>query len=177
MHNDKNMSRSAKYKALVIGLAILLVLLGCGVWLLHEMWMGTEQLPLSLKLADCTNNVVKIHLKIPTGHAYQLELKGAGIMNLTGEGSKSSYNFSGRLRVFSDGSLCADMPIGSDKAWLTPSGFVLTGVGSQNTNVPPLWKFIQANMSYDFEISFEPSPPSGSSIWLYCLESRQDMRK
>lgn len=171
------MLRLAKNKILVIALVVLVILLGYGIWLLHEAWMGTEQLPLSLKLADCTNNVVNIHLKIPIGHAYQLELKGPEIQVLTGEGLKSSYNFSGHLRILSDGSLCADIPIGSDKAWLTASGFVLTGVGFQNTNVPPLSKFIQSNKSYDFEISFEPPPPLGSSIWLYCLESRRDARK
>jgi hypothetical protein len=93
---------------------------------------------------------------------------------LTGDETNSAYNFSGHLRISSNGSLLADMPIGSDKAWRNGSWYGLTGVGMQNTNVPPLSKFIQSHKSYDFEISFEPPPPPGSAIWLYCTVSVRD---
>jgi hypothetical protein len=159
---------------LVIASAVLVVALGWRGWLVHKMWMDTELPPVSLKLADCTNSVVNIHLKIPAGHAYQLELKGPRIQFSTGGEWKSSYNFSGHLRISNNGSLLVDLPIGSDKAWLTGSGYVLTGAGMQNTNVPPLSKFIQSHKNYDFEISFKPPPPPGSSIWLYCTVSVKD---
>ncbi len=151
-----------------------IVPLGFVVWFFHEMAMGTELLPVNLKLADCTNKVVNIHFEVPPGHAYQLELKGSGIQSSTGGEWKSSYSFSGHLHISSNGALLADLPIGSDKAWLTGSGYVLTGAGMQNTNVPPLSKFIQSHKVYDFEISFEPPPPLGSSIWLYCMVSGRD---
>jgi hypothetical protein len=163
-----------RFYLLVIMLVMAVVPLGFVIYFFHEMAMGTELPPVNLKLADCTNNVVNVHLEIPAGRAYQLELKGPGIEFSTGGEWKSSYNFSGHLRISSNGSLLTDLPIGSDKAWLTGSGYVLTGAGMQNTNIPPLSKFIQSHKSYDFEISFEPPPPPGSSIWLYCLVSVRD---
>ena len=163
-----------KFYILVIMLVMAVVPLGFVVWFLHTVSMNTEYAPISLKLADCTNKVVNIHFEVPAGHAYQLELKGSGIQFSTGGEWKSSYNFSGHLLISSNGSLLANLPIGSDKAWLTGVGYVLTGAGMQNTNVPPLGKFIQSHKSYDFEISFEPPPPPGSSIWLYCTVSGRD---
>jgi hypothetical protein len=159
---------------LAIALVMLVVALGWRGWLLHKIWMETELPPVNLKLADCTNNVVNIHLKIPSGHDYQLSLKTPETHVLMKGKTSVSYNFSGHLRISRNGSLLADLPIGSDKAWLTGSGYVLTGVGMQNTNAPPLSKFIQSNKSYDFEISLDPPPPPGSSIWLYCLVSVKD---
>lgn len=148
---------------LVIALIMLVVSLGWRGLLIHKIWMETELPPLNLKLADCTNDVMNIHLKIPKGHAYQLDLNTPRMRVLPGGEWASPYKFSGHLRISSNGSLTADLPIGSDKARLTPSGYVLTGIDS-----------IQANKTYDFEISFEPSPPPGSSIWLYCLVSVRD---
>ncbi len=162
---------------LVIALVMVVVPLGYGMWLVNKMWMNTELPPLSLKLADCTNNVVNIHLEIPAGHDYRLDLNTPETQVLTNEGTSSSYNFSGHLRISRNGALIADLPIGSDKAWRNGSWYGLTGVGMQNTNVPPLSKFLQAHKSYDFEINFEPPPPPASSIWLYCLESVKDRDK
>lgn len=159
---------------LVIALVMLVVSLGWRSLLVHKMRLDIELPPLSLKLADCTNNVVNIHFEIPPGHDYQLSLKIPETPVLTNGESRSSYNFSGHLRISSDGALIADLPIGSDKAWRNGSWYGLTGAGMQNTNVPPLSKFIQSHKNYDFEISFEPPPPPASSIWLYCLQSKRD---
>ena len=60
---------------LVIILLMAVVPLGFVVRFLHTVSMNTEYPPLSLKLADCTNNVVSIHLKIPRGHDYRLDLE------------------------------------------------------------------------------------------------------
>ena len=158
---------------LVILLVMAVVPLGLVTWWLHEAAMGIDLSPLNLKLADCTTNVVNIHLKIPAGHDYSLGLI-TGTKKLKNRKISSSYTFSGHLRISSNGALIADLPIGSDKAWQNGSWFGLTGVGIQNTNVPPLSKFIQSHKSYDFEISFEPTPPPGSSIWFYCLVSGRD---
>jgi hypothetical protein len=163
-----------KFYSLVIMLVMAVVPLGFVIYLFHEMAMGTELLPVNLKLADCTNNVVNIHLKIPVGHEYRLDLETPGTQVLTNRETSASYNFSGHLRILNEGALIADLPIGSDKSWRNDSWFGLTGAGMQNTNVPPLSKFIQSHKSYDFEISFEPPPPPGSSIWLYCTVYAMD---
>jgi len=163
-----------RFYLLITMLVVVVVPLGFAIWLFHQMWMGTELPPISLKLADCTNNVVNIHLETPPGHDYQLSLKTAETQVLTNGDTSASYNFSGHLRISSNGALLADFPIGSDKAWRNGSWYGLTGAGKQNTNVPPLSKFIQSYKSYDFEISFEPAPPPASSIWLYCLVSVKD---
>jgi hypothetical protein len=171
-----------RFYLLVVMLVMAVVPLGFVTWWFHEMAMGTELLPINLKLADFTNNVVNIYLKIPAGHDYRLDLKTPETQVLTNVETSASYNFSGHLRISSNGSLLADLPIGSDKAWRIGSNkawrngswYGLTGAGMQNTNVPPLSKFIQSHKSYDFEISFEPPPPPGSSIWLHCSVSGRD---
>jgi hypothetical protein len=144
-----------------------------GAWLLDDVGKRIS-VPQIMKLADCTNSTVIVHFKVPKGHAYHLELITPGVQAMPNGTVTSSYKFSGRIRISNGASMVADLPIGSDKAWLTASCFVLTGVGLQNTNVPPLSKFIQSHKSYNFEISFEPPPPPGSSIWLYCLVSARD---
>jgi hypothetical protein len=151
---------------LVLAIIVLVLPLGFVAWFVHTASLNMEYPPLSLKLADCTNNMVNIHLEVPSGHDYRLDLKTPETI--------ASYTFTGHLRISSNGALIADLPIGSDKSWLTGSGYVLTGAGMQNTNVPPLSKFIQSHKSYDFEISFEPPPPPGSSIWFYCLVYGRD---
>ena len=156
------------FMPLVIALALLVVALGWRGLLLHKMWMDTELPPVNLKLADCTSNVVNIHLTIPVGHDYRLDLETPEPQVLTNGETKFSYNFSGHLRILSNGSLLADLPINSDRPGQS-GWYELAGVGMQNTNVQPLSKFIQSHKSYDFEISFEPPPPPGSSIWLYCM--------
>lgn len=153
---------------LVISLVMLLTPLGFGISWRHKIWMETELPPVSLKLADCTNTVVHIHLKVPLGHDYQLSLKTPETQVLTNGETSVSYNFSGHLRISNNGSLIADLPISSDKAGQN-GWYGLAGTGTQNTNVPPFSKLIQSHKSYDFEISFVPPPPPGSSIWLYCL--------
>lgn len=161
---------------LVIASILLVVALGWRGWLLHKMWMNTELPSVSLKLADCTNNVVNIHLKIPAGHDYQLDLKTPETRVLMGGETNVAYTFYGHLRISSNGLLIADLPISSDTAWQWQNGWYgLTGAGMRNTNVPPLSRFIQSNKSYDFEIRFETLPPTNASIWLYCLQSVKDI--
>jgi hypothetical protein len=163
-----------KFFLLVTMLVMIIVPLGFVIYFFHQMWVGTELPPVNLKLADCTNNVMNIHLKIPVGHDYRLDLETPETQVSVGGETNSLYNFSGHLRISSDGALIADLPIGSDKAWRNGPRYGLTGAGMQNTNAQPLSKFIQSHKSYDFEIIFEPPPPPGSSIWLFCLVSVQD---
>lgn len=159
---------------LIIALVMLVVPLGCWRLLVHKMWMGVEYPPQELKLADCTNNVMNIHLKIPRGHGYQFELLTPGAQTTTPNGSIiSSYKFSGRIRILSGTSLVADLPIGPDKVEFIESGSILTGVSSQNTSVS-LGQFLQPRKDYDIKITFDPPPPPSSSIWLYWLQSAKD---
>jgi hypothetical protein len=157
-----------RFFLLAIPLIIVVMPLGFGIWWFHEMGMGTELPPINLKLADCTSNVVNVHLKIPPGHDYQLNLKAPETQVSAGGETNSSYKFSGHLRISNNGSLIADLPISSDKTGQN-GWYGLAGAGTLNTNVPPLSKLIKSHNSYDFEINFEPPPPPGSSIWFYCL--------
>jgi hypothetical protein len=147
----------------VVGFSVMLLIVGCFMY----NYAGAVSTPREIKLADCTNNIVNIHLKPPQGHAYHLDLRPPGIQSMPNGTVNSSYKFSGHIRISSGASLITDFPISSDKARLTASGFVLTGVGLQNTNVPPLSQFIQAQKDYDIQITFDPQPPPLSSIWLY----------
>jgi hypothetical protein len=145
-----------------------------GAWVLDAIGSRVST-PHAVKLADCTNQVMNIHVRTPRGHAYQLELHVPEIQFVPSSGkSVSSYKFSGHLRVSTAGAQLADLPIGSDIACLTESGFVLTGVGLQNTNAPPLNQFLQSGKDYDFEIGLIPPPPTNASIWLYWRESQID---
>ena len=134
-------------------------------------------IPENMKLADCTNNIVNVHLKVPKGHAYHLELRMPEIHAMPNGVVASTYKFTGRVRISSEASLITDFPIGSDRAWLTADGFVLTGVGSQSTNVPALSQFFQAQKGYHIEITLNPAPPPSTSLWLYWLQSRIDTEK
>lgn len=147
-----------------------------GVWLIDS-FASHASTPHSIKLADCTNEITSIHLKVPKGHAYQLELITPETHAAPNGTIASTYKFSGHIHISQGLSLIADFPIGSDNAWLTGTGFVLTGVGTQNTNVPPLGKFVEAGKSYQIEITLNPPPSSTSSIWLYWLQSRMDMER
>ncbi len=161
---------------LIVAFVMLAVPMGFLAWFLHTVSMNIQLPPLSIKLAECTNNPVSIHLKIPRGHGYRLDLITSDGQTTPNSPASSSYKFSGQIRILSGGVLITNLSIGSDKAWISGSAFALTGVGSQNTNVPPLNQFIQAQKDYDFEISFDPQPPPSSSIWFYCMVSGKDKR-
>jgi hypothetical protein len=168
--------RRLTLKSEIILIATFSVPLIIGAWLLHAYAIRVA-IPHTMKLADCSNSVVNIRLKVPQGHGYCLDLITPEIQAMPNGTVISSCKFSGRVRISNGTSLVADFPIGSDKSWLTGSEFVLTGVGLQNTNVPPLSQFIQAQRDYDIEITFDSSPPPSSSIWLYWLQSRGDTEK
>ena len=162
-----------KWFAPIIAFAILMV---CSLWFFNE-YIARVSIPRREKLADFTNGVVNIHLMVPQGHGFRFDLNTPGTHSTPNGGVNSSYKFSGHIRIASDSSLITDFAIGSDKAWLTASDFVLTGIGLQNTNTPPLSQFIQAQKDYDIQITLNPPPPPATSIWLYWLQSRRDTKK
>ena len=157
-------------------MAVAAIPLIVGVWLLNAVSSRVE-IPCQIKLADCTNGTVIIHTRIPKGRNHHLVLATPEIQMMKDGSLKSSFRFSGRIRILSNGVLTVEIPIDSDSTWLTPDGFVLTGVGFHNTNSPPLSRVIQAQKDYDIEITFHPPPSTSSSIWLYWKQAVKDRDK
>lgn len=160
---------------MIIASALLIIALGWRGLLVHKMWQNTELPPGNLKLSECTNDAINVHLKIPAGHDYQLGLQIPESQASADGNSNSNYVFSGSLRIFSNEVLLARIPISSDKEERNGSWYALTGAGLQHTNLPPLSKFVQPNKDYEFIFSFEPAPPTNASIWLYYLRSFKDL--
>jgi hypothetical protein len=130
-------------------------------------------IPHSIKLVDCTNSILKVHLKVPKGRGYNLVLGMPG----SEMAEKFPYKFSGRIQIIEDKSSIIDFPIGSELIqscnWLNgESGFILTGF--RNTNCPALSQFIHPQKDYDIEIDFDQSPPPSTSIWLFWLQAYKD---
>lgn len=142
------------------------------VWLLHVVHVGV---PHTLKLADCTNNIINIHLKVPEGHGYRLDLVASDSKPSPSGYRVSSYKFSGRIRISSRGSLISDFAIGSDTAGQAGGSFILTGDATYNRNVPPLSQFVEAQKDYDLQVTLNPMPPPSSSILLYWLRSTKGL--
>jgi len=160
----------------IVPIAVAAIPLIIGVWLLNAYTIRAS-IPHAVKLADCTNSTVNLHLKVPKGHAYQLELITPAVKGMPDGTVTSSYKFSGTIRISNGTTSVADFPISSDKSWLTASCFVLTGVGSLNGAVPPLSQFIQPQKDYDVQITLNPPPPPSTAIWLYWLQSKMDTDK
>jgi hypothetical protein len=124
-----------------------------------------------MKLADCTNSTLKVHLKIPKGGSLCLVLVTP---------SSPSNIFSGHIRISSGASSNIDFPISSDSARQSSfqgvSNFSLTG-GFQNTNQPLLSQFVQAQRDYDIEFAFDIPPSPSSSVWLRWLQASIDFRQ
>jgi hypothetical protein len=157
----------------IVTITVAAILLFSSLWLFN-IYIRRIAVPHSEKLADCTNGVTNFRLKVPNGHAYNIFLSLPGIQAKPDGTVVSTYEFSGQMRILKGTSLIADFAIGREQAWLTASGFVLTGVGLQNTNAPPLSLFIKPQETYDVEIILHPAPPPLSSIWLYYLENARD---
>jgi len=131
--------------------------------------------PHSLKLGDCTNSVLRYSFETARGHGYFLTLyvpKSQSMLASTN--TISSFKFTGNLRISTGGNQLVDMALDSDRAWLTDSSYVLTGLGSNNTNSPPLDNYMRSHNNYDLEIILNPPPPSGSSMWMSWKESKMD---
>ena len=154
--------------AIVLGIPMILCL-----WVAYEVATHFVS-PRNMKLADYTNNTIKVNLKVPKGHGYYLELATPEVRRMPNGTSISSYIFSGHVRISSGAASIADFPISSDRALLTSSGFILTGWGVQNTNSPPLSRFIRSQADYDIEITFDPPPPPSSSVWLHWQQAAKD---
>lgn len=146
--------------AAVIGIPAILV-----GWFLYAYAIRVS-VPYRIKLTDCTNSIINLHVKIPKGHAYHLELNTPDVHGKPDGTVTSSYKFSGEICISNNAVLISEFPISSDTAWLTASCFVLKG-----------GELIQAQKDYDIQIILDPLPLPPSSVWLYCLQSRMDMQK
>jgi hypothetical protein len=147
-----------------------------GAFLIHAATTHFS-MPHSIKLADCTNNVVNIQLNTPKGHGYQFQLLTPDAQATTSNGSKiSSYKFSGHIQILKGSSMIADLSLCADNVEFIESGYVLAGIDTQ-TNIVPLGQFLQPQSEYSIQISFAPPPSSSSSIVLYWLQSSNDSDK
>ncbi|HEV2437652.1 MAG TPA: hypothetical protein VG077_16785 [Verrucomicrobiae bacterium] len=161
-----------KHKSITIIGTLFLVSATAGLFYLFCMGII---IPHSMKLVDCTNDVVTFHLRIPKGNSYSLVLATPG----KGMSIISPYQFYGQVYV-SDGTLMKiEFPIGSDYTmpcnWLKDSsGLILNG---KSTNCPVLDEFIRSGQNYDFKIVFDKPPPSSTSIWLVWMQAVKDKGK
>lgn len=153
--------------------AVVSLLLTLLAWWLYVVAAHTT-VPRSMKLVDCTNSTLKVHLKVPKGHDYSLVLATPGV----GITEELPYKFSGRVQI-SDGSLTMiEIPIGSDFSvpcnWLPDStGFILT----RGTNCIDLSRFIRPQIDYSIEVLFDLPPPPSTAIWLHWLQAAKDNEK
>ncbi len=160
--------------AAVIGIPAILV-----GWFFYAYAIRVE-VPHKIKLADCTNSPVKIHLETPKGRKYFLTLNTPKAQTVTNGGSASPYAFTGYIQITKGNVVIADIPIESDK---TSVNLIQNADGSceyqlpafsRDTNAPSLSRFIQAGGDYDFEVKLNPAPPTASSIWLHWLQTAKD---
>jgi hypothetical protein len=150
---------------IVVSFSAVFLVIGCMLFL-----VGTHKsIPFETKLADCTNGIVNIHLHVPKGHRYALELDAPGTTRMTNGSLISSYKFTGTIRIKSGTSLIADVPMNSDKMMVFPSSYFLTG--GPKTDIPDLNQFIHSGNNYDLEIKFDPPPPPSSSVSLYWMQN------
>ena len=147
-----------------IGLmAVAAIPLILGAWLL-SVYAAHVEISREIKLADCTNGIAKIYLKIPKGHNYYL------VLALPAD---SIYMFSGRVHILRGTSMIADFAIKSDQAARKTSRFSLTG-GFQNTNAPWLSQFVEAQKEYNIDIDLNPPPPPASIVCLHWWQAYKD---
>src|SRR5277367_4622491 len=123
--------------------SVLLVVSIIGVQF-YFLCVGTE-IVRDIKVADCTNNLVKFHLRVPKGHSYFLILT-----------TTDHFSFAGQVQISDATHTKIEFPIGTDLTGQKNTRIFL----SQNTNSPfqPLDSLIQAGKDYDFEITFDKAP-------------------
>ena len=116
-----------------------------GLWLVYACANGVQR-PREIKLADCTNSITRIHLKVPKGHFYRLAFTT----------SPSSTNiFSARFNIFEEA--------------ITVTNFSMSSEQTESQ-----CDFLRAQTDYDIEIRFDPTPPSSTAVWLRWLQSYKD---
>jgi hypothetical protein len=162
--------RNRKWLSPIITSGILAILF---LWVLYQVGIHTE-IPHQMKLVDCTNSTLKVHLKVPKGSTYSLVLSTPGV----GMEVHSPYKFAGRVHISDGTHATIEFPIGSDFSescnWIPDStGFILT----RGTNCPDLSRFVHPQVDYDIEIVFGEPPPSSTSIWLCWLQTPRDKGK
>ena len=138
---------------------------------------NSVEIPHKTKLADCTNDITETSVKMPKGFGYYLELALPDTNRMHNLKSPVSCKFSGRIEISTGTSLIADLPFDSTHSPFLSSGYVLTGGNVQNTNSPPLGRFIQAQQEYNIKFIFDAPRPVSATIWLHWLQSYRDRDK
>lgn len=115
------------------------------LWLLYG-YASHVEIPRVIKLADCTNSIVKVHLKTPNGRYFNIEVTAP---------SNSPDTLLGNIHISDGASTSIDFPIGSD-------------------HVKDQFNFFHAQRDYDLEITFDRPPPSSTSVCLHWLQAYTD---
>lgn len=126
--------------AIIGGMPMIFIL-----WLVYACANGVQR-PREIKLADCTNSVIRVHIEAPKGHFYRLVFK-------TPPGSTNI--FSARVNILCDTLVVTNFPIDFNQTEAQCS-------------------FLHAQTAYDIEIKFDPMPPSSTSVWLHWLQAYKD---
>jgi hypothetical protein len=121
--------------------------------------------PREIKLADCSERIVNIHLTAPGGRHYVLFLSGLPAGHMTNGNYISSYKFTGHLLVMTDKSQTMSIALNSDKMFASPGELNLGPVN------------LEAGKDYDLKIEFDPPPPPSSFISLYWMQSYADQKE
>ncbi len=129
------------FSAAIIGGIPMIVCL----WLFFT-YAGGVQIPHEIKLADCTNSTIKVHLRVPKGSYYRVILAVP---------SSSTNTFSGHVNISDGVSVVTNFPVSSDA----------TGKNCD---------FIHAQRDYDFEFTFDQLPPPLTSVWLRWEQAYKD---
>ena len=126
--------------AIIGGIPMIFVL-----WLIYACAMGVQR-PREMKLADCTNDFLRVHLKTPKGHTYRLVFATpSGSINV----------FSTRVNIFEKATTVTNLSIGSNQT-------------------EAQCDFLRAQTDYDIEIKFDRLPPSSTSVWLHWEQAYKD---
>jgi hypothetical protein len=117
----------------------------CFSWMLYSYAIRVE-VPQKLKLADYTNGIKPIHFELPKGRYHRIIFESP---------AGSTNQFSCHIKFFSDARIVTNLTLNP----IAPSAEC---------------NFINRQMNYDVEITFDQLPPPSSSLWLYWLQTRKD---
>ncbi len=148
-----------------------------GAWFIYAVARNVL-VPQSIKLMECTNNILEFSFRAPKGHSYNFVLGTPGV----GRMLKPPFLFSGHIHM-SNETTNVEFPINSELArqcnWLEGNGvpYSLILTDPWNTNSVNLDRLIREQESYNVKIVFDQPPPHSTSIWLYWLQAAKDKGK
>jgi hypothetical protein len=144
-----------------------------GLWLIWQ-YASRVEFPHKTKISEYANGAFTFRLNDPKGRYYVLKLSAPGIEIAPNGESRSSYVFSGDVTISNITGSVKTFRIDSEKASLSSEGFILSGGGVGNTNLPALDTYIQSHQDYEIRVMLSPPPPPSSALWLYWQQTSKD---